>query len=641
MMTTNKHKAFIFSTLIALIVSSNVSATTYYVSNNGNDALNGTTVGTAWQNISKVNSQNFSPGDSVLFQSDGIWRETLYIKQGASGIGKKIYYGRYGIGANPSILGSIKAITWTLTGTASIWQSATSLSSPRTGGLGYPAEIFFVANNSTNWGDFQTYSSDFTNLTKEFDWTWNSNTLYVYSVNNPNTAYDAIEAPQRDMCMSANNTACSYIEVNGIDLHYAKVSGYRNGYPEMRGATNLIFKNCHIGYIGEKGGAAAYGIEAFHSNFQVDSCIFSDCGRRAISMNFYVAKTAGNEIYIDSVVVRNSKFYRGQHTTSLDFGIEAACAGDTFSNIYFYNNIVDDHENSMTGNDRTSNQVYFQPSAGYMNNVYIFNNLFIQATARNILITGGNNMHVWNNTIISHNPNITTSPYSNVTFGHLVKVDYRNNITFDNLPDDDRNNYGVLMEYNDASYLQRDYNLYYQAHENASSRGFSGGYHGYYNISDWATYRNDNPTFDAHSPWPVNPQFVDFDNFDYRLSANSAAKEAGVAIEMVKTDLLGKIRNPNHPSIGAYEYQDPTSSINQVDQINDMVEIYPNPAFNDFFVAAGSNSILSVFDLAGKILYKQYSTEDITRINYNFYPGIYVIQIVNKDITSIKKLIVK
>jgi hypothetical protein len=45
------------------------NATTYYVSPTGSDGAAGTSPGTAWQTISKVNGSTFSPGDIIRFQS--------------------------------------------------------------------------------------------------------------------------------------------------------------------------------------------------------------------------------------------------------------------------------------------------------------------------------------------------------------------------------------------------------------------------------------------------------------------------------------------------------------------------------------------------------------------------------------------
>jgi hypothetical protein len=80
---------------------------TYYISNNGDDANNGTTPATSWETINRLNVQPLNPGDSVLLKAMDTWRETLITNNGSSG--KYITYSSYGSGVKPKILGSIDA----------------------------------------------------------------------------------------------------------------------------------------------------------------------------------------------------------------------------------------------------------------------------------------------------------------------------------------------------------------------------------------------------------------------------------------------------------------------------------------------------------------------------------------------------
>lgn len=60
--------------------------TIYYVdSENGNDTNNGTSEGTAFQTIEKINSIEFQPGDQILFKCGGTWTGALMPK--GSGVG--------------------------------------------------------------------------------------------------------------------------------------------------------------------------------------------------------------------------------------------------------------------------------------------------------------------------------------------------------------------------------------------------------------------------------------------------------------------------------------------------------------------------------------------------------------------------
>ena len=51
-----------------------ISAATYYVKNGGDDSADGLTDATAWKTISKVNSETFSPADTICFKRGDTWR---------------------------------------------------------------------------------------------------------------------------------------------------------------------------------------------------------------------------------------------------------------------------------------------------------------------------------------------------------------------------------------------------------------------------------------------------------------------------------------------------------------------------------------------------------------------------------------
>lgn len=97
--------------LLSLFLSWNFAgvasaSTTYYVdSQNGNDAFTGISPSSAWQSLDKINATIFSPGDSVLFKSGGVWSGMLWPK-GSGALGKPITIDRYGVGNKPLFNGS-------------------------------------------------------------------------------------------------------------------------------------------------------------------------------------------------------------------------------------------------------------------------------------------------------------------------------------------------------------------------------------------------------------------------------------------------------------------------------------------------------------------------------------------------------
>lgn len=78
--------------------------TTYYVDPGGNDNNSGTSTGSAWQSLNKVDAATFQPGDQILLKAGGTWNGTL--RPGGSGNSSApIVINSYGSGALPKIVG--------------------------------------------------------------------------------------------------------------------------------------------------------------------------------------------------------------------------------------------------------------------------------------------------------------------------------------------------------------------------------------------------------------------------------------------------------------------------------------------------------------------------------------------------------
>ncbi len=75
---------------------------TYYVDSvNGNDANNGTCSDSAWQTVSKVNSESFVAGDSIKFVRGGQADQTLTLLGSSGELGNPIKIESYGLGNKP------------------------------------------------------------------------------------------------------------------------------------------------------------------------------------------------------------------------------------------------------------------------------------------------------------------------------------------------------------------------------------------------------------------------------------------------------------------------------------------------------------------------------------------------------------
>jgi len=101
--------------LVWLILTQAVAlGATYYVdATNGNDSNDGLSPITPWRTIAKVNSETFSPGDSVLFKRGEVWREQLTVPSSGNA-GAPITFSTYGVGDNPEINGADVITGWSV-----------------------------------------------------------------------------------------------------------------------------------------------------------------------------------------------------------------------------------------------------------------------------------------------------------------------------------------------------------------------------------------------------------------------------------------------------------------------------------------------------------------------------------------------
>ncbi|MCX6351855.1 MAG: hypothetical protein NTX03_08325 [Bacteroidetes bacterium] len=65
--------------LLYLIALHPIQAKKYYVAAFGNDNFAGTSIAKAWQSITKVNSINFKPGDTLYFEGGKSFKGDIYL----------------------------------------------------------------------------------------------------------------------------------------------------------------------------------------------------------------------------------------------------------------------------------------------------------------------------------------------------------------------------------------------------------------------------------------------------------------------------------------------------------------------------------------------------------------------------------
>jgi hypothetical protein len=535
------------------------TGTAYYVANNGNDDLDGLSPATAWKTIARVNSQvAFRGGDAILFKRGDVWREELVITWSGES-GAHITFGAFGSGDKPRILGSEMAGNWSaVSGNANVWQAATHLSAPL---AGHPAGIFFGGSDGeTTWGRSQdihavnTCGTDFDNLQQEFDWCWQDDAIYVYSPDDPATRYTFVEVPQRRgaITMTSHNPQ-EYITIDGLELMYGTMYGYNDGWPMDYEVRGLTIRNCHVAYIGIRGGDSAMGLVIWHSDMLVRNNEIHDCGRRNISYNVYTdnGKNTPNLVF-ENVVFENNVLYHGYHTTGFDISHGSAMF-DTFRNFTFRNNYIwddPDDDPADTPNDFTSMGIYLESGSGLFTDFAIYNNIIKHLKQKSLAIGGVDNLSIYNNTIYGTNPNIDGyRPMVSIS-GDNANLRFNNNIVHGTVSADAFASRCVYIGSGNTEVTGMENNLYFQDDERqVILYNVSTSYH----MDDWSLYRQDTGR-DLNSPDPANPLFTNAADGNFRLQPGSPAHNAGMAVSGRLTDFYG---NPivGAPDIGAVEVQ--------------------------------------------------------------------------------------
>jgi hypothetical protein len=519
--------------------------TIFYVKNGGNDNLDGKSDTTAWATLSKVNGYNFTAGDTVSFKCGSIWRETLIVPRSGS-VNNYMKFNSYSTGARPQILGSKIATTWTLQ-SGNIWKTDITFADPR--GSGHLPDIMFMKNAVIQYGNFKANTGLFA---AEYDWTWASNYIYVYSTTNPASAYTWVEVPQNDYGINVNSK--EYISIQGLEFHYQVFSCI---YSDHTAKTGLTIDSCYLSYIGGSvlinNDCTGYGINNNYSNLWIKNSEFHHCGRRAISLDIY-----GNGFTASNCIIEDNYFHDGYHTTGIDIKSGNGYTG-TWNGIIVRRNTFWDPANSPWAPYGGTEHMWIETgNAGSIQNVYIYSNKFYNAPIQHACIhtqgynasVGPTGLYIYNNTFYEHGTP-TTGTSSMIWLNYAFTVKIKNNIFYSTKAND--NNYSAIMVYEqggaqDHAQVECNYNLYWSTNSAARILYINGVA---YNKTQWATYKSTTGN-DANSPTPADPLFVS--SVDSHLQVGSPAIHAGVYLSGdVLLDFSSQSFS-NPPSLGAYEF---------------------------------------------------------------------------------------
>jgi hypothetical protein len=617
---------------IFLIINTLTFASNYYVdSSSGSDSNNGLSASKAWKSLHKISKTTFSPGDSILLKKNSVWRETMTVTSSGRTSGY-IYYGSYGSGEMPLILGSVAATEWTNI-SGNIWVSSTIVSDPYA--PVWDSEIFFEEKDgSVKWGKVRT-SLPLLELTEEYNWTWEANHIYINSPTDPGLRYKSVEIPQRQYGILLNNKQC--ITIDGLELRFQQNIGINETYPTQK-LSGLIIKNCKLSFIGKKGDASQ-GLSVTHSDMLIQNNTIFEIGRRGISINTY-----GSGFTIQNIIIENNTMYNGYHTTGIDISTGAINNICNFNNITIRNNMFyeDVKKNGNPPEDFISELIFLQNYGigGTFENIFIYNNIFKNPTQDGIMLENIQSSFIYNNTFWGFNPlrtnntihvkytNGSTSSYlmNNIFYGN---GDYNTNTTAVNI---------FVSSNTDVSEIKADYNLYYQVDERIPIIAIDNG-NVRFRSSNWETMKKA-LGWEKNSPEPQDPMFSS--STGLHLQENSPAIGKGIRINMIQKDFEGnKFNNP--PSIGAFEGNPLPVSPDE----SRIVILYPNPSSGYVSIVKDTtipeSLTLKVINMSGKLILSDTIVKEVATFHFpeKLNPGVYIVYISFEDMTIIsRKLIV-
>jgi len=543
----------------------------YYISNNGSDRANGKTPQTAWRSVSKVNTHQFLPGDSILFERGGTWRETLEIPSSGDSLGK-IVFGAYGSGSSPRLLGSEQIGKWEqVDGRPNIWRSGTVVPNPHDVWM---SEIWFIEQNgSVSWGKHHQKGNDWIIndksvldfLSQEYNTTWvgfekNAGYIYVYSPEDPGKRYLAVEVPVRESIINLKNR--EWISIDGLTLEFCLNTHINEDYQPSVYLRGLDVTRCVIAYSGVKDGSNMFGIENRHSQAYIGYNEIHDCGRRNISLVMYDTEPVTCQ---EDVVIEHNHLYNGYHTSGVDIN---NIGQHTIRNIIIRYNIIEGNPEAILDDENTVGVVEGDPrsmgifianqgsGSSDVGRIKVYGNIFRYMTSRAVAVESAHDVEIYNNTFFHFNSTLSgvrafIYAGENGTGFQLSNIVIRNNIFVEDIPQANKQGLSCIkLDYEDRDQFIIDHNLYYAPDPQDRLMRVNNGRH-HYAIYQWKMYQQD-LGFDLHSPRPSDPQFTNPPE-DLSLKISSPARNAGTEVSFMPVDLHGTPLD-SVPDLGAVQY---------------------------------------------------------------------------------------
>ncbi len=547
----------IFSNQKTFSFVTSVNAAVYYVANNGNDSNAGKSQDVPWKTIAKINSSNFAPGDSILFNQGDLWREELVVPSSGS-VAAPLHISSYGTGTPPVITGADLTSGWSGPDSNGEY-SITGPSSTR----------IFLMNGK------RIVKKTVGSLVAE-SWGYASGKLYFKPVLGRRAADYSLESGTRNHCLVIKDKqymtidSLTFIGGNGRDLDTesactVKITGASayitlqncvvkeglfTGIGLESGPSFIVINNCDIyGHAGV--GIDIRGIETknititnnkIHDIAGLPSDTLAGGDKGGITITSHHGEDSncvieGNDIYDNSY---------GSETARCDYGISIyEASGNTVRNNKIYNNYGGGIYVIAIADNARNNRIHYNLLWDNGKSVYPEQNKMAIRLGGSLGydISGA---EIYNNVIF--NNNLKTGVGALHVGGNSGNVKIFNNILFEN----DTKGFELFFSATN-NFLQIGNNCYYRPEGNVVY--FSGKT---YNSGDMIGETGS--VYSKSVPNDIgfifgDPLFVDKPNFNLQLRKGSPCIDKGKTVGLEKDFLGTPLPMGNAVDIGCFEFQ--------------------------------------------------------------------------------------
>jgi len=470
----------------------------YYIDyTGGDDGDTGLTPENAWKNWTKAAGYSFDPGDNILLKKGEEWRlaaNSTFPSSGTSGNPVKI--GAYGSGALPTFKASEVAEDFTDEGD-NLWYCSFSEE---------PSELFFeTIAGLTIWGDTKENKVD---LVNEYDWWWDdvNSRIYVYCESDPDSAYSALEGVVASRIF---DLSVDFVTFEYIKLLYA-VEGFR-----VRASNTVKVQNCEIGFMSLEG-IYCYTPSGTQQNHVFKNNKVYECNDHGIYLH-----SSGESSIVRDIEISENEVFNVYHN---NIDMLTLNAGASINGVDIKHNLVyaDNPQSLGAYSGIHANSISGASTNDGIKNVRVYGNVCRKCQGAGIHFQYSVQADIIGNTI-----------YGCDTYGGLGSMYFSTGSSSPGIDLVIKNNI-IAFEANASKWalccldfidFVEDYNIFY--HPTGS-----GGRFNYINgtmYTSWSTYQAAMLAagVGSQNSQLTDPLFMDKDNNDLTLSAQSPARESG------------------------------------------------------------------------------------------------------------------